>query len=119
MTKLRQVGFFRELPHGDLNAPSLSESRDQLNDSQVKSIAAYLESGVLFVASPGLARDALSQDKEIIGALGVLTDGVWAWPSDLSYYVSKYRIGLPGDFLEHMKRNNWQRGEVRIGELEL
>lgn len=119
MTKLKQVGFFKELPHGDPRAASLCESKNQLNDDLVKCITDYLESGVLFIACPGLARDALSANKEIIGTLGILTDGVWAWPADLSYYVNKYKVGLSLDFLEHMKRNNWQKGEFNITELEL
>jgi hypothetical protein len=118
MTKLKQVGFFKELPHGDPHAASLNESKNQLKDDLVKNISDYLESGILFIASPGVAKDVLSENKEIIGTLGILTDGVWAWPADLSYYVGKYRVGLPMDFVEYMKHNNWQKSEVNIRELE-
>lgn len=119
MTKLKRVGFFKELPHGDPHAVSLSESINQLNGDLVKSATDYLDTGTLFIASPGLARDFLSENKEIIGTLGILTDGVWAWPADLSYYVNKYKVGLPTDFLAHIKQHNWQTSEVNVDELEL
>lgn len=119
MMKLKQVGFFKELPHGEPHSASLSESINQMDDYLVKNITDYLNSGILFIASPGLAKDILSEKNEIIGSLGVLTDGIWAWPADLGYYVSKYKVGLPMDFVEHMKDNNWQKSEVNIMELEL
>jgi hypothetical protein len=77
MIKLKQVGFFKELAHGDPHAASLSESKNQLKDDLVKNISGYLESGILFIASHGLVKDILSENKEIIGTLGVFTDGIW------------------------------------------
>jgi hypothetical protein len=70
MKKLMQVGFFKELPHGDSNGASLIESQNQVINDSAKSIGGYLDSGVLLVAAPGLARDVLSNNKEIIGPLG-------------------------------------------------
>ncbi len=34
-------------------------------------------------------------------------DGIWAWYADLVYYVEKYHVRLPNEFMEHMKMNNW------------
>ncbi len=56
----------------------------------MEEILAYLRSGTLFVVAPGISRGYLSAGREIIGALVLLTDGKFIWPSDLAYYVEKY-----------------------------
>ena len=35
------------------------------------------------------------------------TDGEWVWLGDLAYYVEKYAVDLPQEFLEHMARREW------------
>jgi hypothetical protein len=35
------------------------------------------------------------------------TDGVWVWPGTLSFYVEKYRVELPPDFIERMAALDW------------
>ncbi len=118
--KLKQVGFFRELPHGDPCAISLIDSKGGLSDEVAKRAAGYLGLGALFVASPGLTIDVLSESKEVIGGLGVLTDGVWAWPSDLGFYVEKYKVGLPVEFLKYMESKGFRVAiGFDVGELEL
>lgn len=66
--KVKQVGAFRELPHGDK-------------------------------ASGLTLRECISTPHE--------ADGTWAWYGDLAYYVEKYHVRLPNEFIEHMKMNNW------------
>lgn len=118
--KLKHVGFFRELPHGDPCSISLIDSIGILSDGVAKRAAGYLDLGVLLVASPGLVTDVLSENKEVIGGLGVLTDGAWAWPSDLSFYVGKYKVDLPIEFLRHMESNGFGMiAGIDIAELEL
>ena len=36
------------------------------------------------------------------------TDGEWLWPGDLSYYVRKYALKLPEEFVETMQKNEWK-----------
>lgn len=105
--KLKSVGFFRELRHGDEQGLSLKKViRNSPSDNEDK-IVKYLDSGVAFCVTAGLVSDVLDESKGVIGSLEILTDGEWAWPSDLSYYVKYYHIDLDTKFIEHIKNNNW------------
>ena len=74
----------------------------------------------MFIASPGLSRDILSDDRKIIGSLTLLTDGVFLWPSDLHYYFNFYSVELPHDFIQHIEENAGVfPKDVNIDELEL
>ena len=82
----------------------------------------YLKKGIVFIACPGTVRDALNVTSGIIGSPHILTDGVWAWPADLAYYVEKYHVRLPDDFTQHMKSCFWtppNGDNINIEELEI
>ena len=36
-----------------------------------------------------------------------LTDGEWVWPEGLVHYVEKHKIQLPEDFIDTMRKYNW------------
>lgn len=104
---LKSVGFFRELKHGGPNQPSLNESASKEPRPDEAKIVSYLRSGNLLVACPGVGQDALEKGK-LSGPLHIYTDGKWAWPGDLAYYVTKYHVSLPEEFIQQMKANNWE-----------
>ena len=105
--KVKKVGAFCELPHGDkANGLSLRECISTPHEAEAK-IIQYLESGVLWIARMGLTRDVLDESSEFVTSSHVLTDGTWVWYEDLAYYVEKYHVQLPNEFIEHMKMNNW------------
>lgn len=107
MKKLKRIGFFRELPYGEEDGDSLKSLVSKLDDPNKSEITDYLKNGILLIASPGLAKDVLGGNAEIIGGLCILTDGTWAWPSDLAYYVERYSVGLPKDFINWMHIQQW------------
>jgi hypothetical protein len=37
-----------------------------------------------------------------------LTDGVYLWPEGLAVYVNDYDVGLPGEFMSHMERQDYR-----------
>lgn len=104
--QLKRIGFFRELPYGNPDGLSISSSFSVPLDKK-SDVLSYLKSGVHFVVSPGVSRDVLSAERTIIGSLTLQTDGVFSWPSDLAYYVEKYSVSLPQEFLQHMAHNAW------------
>lgn len=118
--KLKRTGFFAELPHGESSGPSLKASvRDDPQPNEPR-IVEYLRCGCMFIAAPGLARDVLNKEDLVIGALRILTDGVWCWPSDLSYYVDKYHVRVPTEFLRRMEEKGWMPPKnVDIQSLEM
>ena len=119
MKKLKKVGFFNDLVHGYSTEPALSESKGKFFTVDLEKTIRYLDSGALLISSPGIVFDQLCDEERIIGSLDILTDGTWAWPSDLIYYLKHYKVELPKEFLEHMLKNDWKLNDFNIGELEL
>jgi len=121
--KLKRLGFFRELRHGLPTGPCLRETiQEGKQQADTARIAAYLQSGKIFIACPGLVRDVLKEGGPFIGSPHIRTDGVWAWPSDLVYYVTHYSVALPREFLEHMERHGWRlppAEHIPLASLEL
>lgn len=104
---LKRVGFFRELRHGDKLGTSLKKIIHSSSLENEEKIVEYLDNGIVFCVTAGVVNDVLDETKGIIGNLEILTDGIWVWPSDLSYYVKTYHIELDADFIMHIINNNW------------
>lgn len=75
--------------------------------------ARYLDQGEIVVVASQWVDDLLDVDAKRICQYSIRTDGVWVWPSSLAYYVRKYHVKLPAEFLDRMASNYW-----RVGELE-
>ena len=114
---MKQLGFFRELPHGDPEGPSLLESGRQTGDDEA-AIVRYLAESPVLAISGSVVRDVIDPLHSVAGRNAVRTDGVWIWPADLAYYVANYRIELPADFIEHGARANWAVRALTQAELE-
>lgn len=120
--KLNRIGFFRELKHGDKLGMSLKEAVRNSSSENEDKIVEYLDNGATFCVTAGLVSDVLDESKGVIGNLEILTDGIWAWPSDLSYYVKCYHIELDACFIEHIKKNEWtmpNKKDIDLLSLEL
>lgn len=105
---LRKVGFFFELPVAE-QARVLQSLRRKTPAARQPDILRYLRGGTEFAACPGLERDVLEgANGRIIGSIQLRTDGVFAWPESLEYYVERYHIGIPDDFVAAMAANGWQ-----------
>ncbi len=117
MTKLRKVGFYSELEDEDASTGKIAGSEGMLKANS-EQISNYLETGIQLLVCPGLSVDVLDKNKNIIGTMGVKTDGVWAWPSYLPYYVDRYQVGLPEEFLEHIKKTKNIPSEIDVSNLQ-
>ena len=104
---LKQEGFFRELPYGDPDGDSLQQAVGKPSDCDIEKIVSYLSAGHILAVAPGLSRDVLSKERDVIGSLSVMTDGTYAWPNDLIYYLRKYNVRISDDFRAHMQQANW------------
>jgi len=104
---LRKVGFFFELPSQErINA--IQSIRQEAPYTDEEKIVGYLESGAVYGAMPNVEEDMLSDPPQIIGPTRVQTDGVWAWPQTLTYYIHRYHIALPEEFVTHMRVRGWK-----------
>lgn len=116
---MKKVGFYKELQHGDENGGSIIEALSSNTPANLLQIVNYLDHGHFFIISPTVVTDVLTEREVNIGTLAIQTDGVWAWPSDLVYYVKNYGISLPHDFVRHMAENLWVVADVDLSNLKL
>lgn len=99
---LKRIGCYYQLPEADrLHVLNLLAGKEPIPDEAA--IADYLDCGLLIAAVPGVEDDPLLPDAPIAGALHVLTDGKYAWPQTLSYWVRQHHVLLPKEFLEHIR----------------
>lgn len=101
-TRLDRLGFFYRLPDVDrVHILTKLSCNEPIQDETA--IADYLDSGLLIAVTPGVEDDPLLPDAPFVGPLHVLTDGQYAWPKTLSYWVRRHHFLLPDVFLEHIR----------------
>ncbi|MFG3037037.1 hypothetical protein ACGFYZ_09055 [Streptomyces sp. NPDC048330] len=97
---MRRAGFFE-------SAEEVTAAMTSGEHPDEQAAARYLDQGEIVVAASQWVDDLLDSDAKRICQYSIRTDGVWVWPSSLAYYVRKYHVGLPSDFLHRMASNNW------------
>lgn len=108
MASIALIGWFSDLPHGDYAAPRVADHTGELAPALGERIAKYLDSGAV-ISEPGTDTiDPLQEKRPVIGSLRVMTDGEFIWPSDLSYFVRTYGVGLPKQVIEKMHAADWK-----------
>ena len=80
---------------------------------QKDKVLQYMKNAKVAAAAPGIARDILTNDY-ISGSLKVYSDGEYAWRSDVIYYVEKYDMGLPEEFIDHILGSKGEITEARV-----
>jgi hypothetical protein len=103
-----EVGFFSDLPHGLAGRPALADVVGRGDPGAQHKIAGYLDAGTVVRATDERLFDVISAERTSLGALSVLTDGVWIWPSDLAYYVRRHNVGVPVDLVEWARMLDWR-----------
>ena len=95
------VGIYKEFYNGEYELPSIRDAIYQDTVSNKRTLVSYLKKGKPFAAASAINKDVLSGER-IPGELLMLTDGVYEWRSDLVYYIEKYNLKLPDDFIKHV-----------------
>jgi hypothetical protein len=116
---VKQAGFFRELHHGLPDGPSLAESRAKEPSVDEADIVRYLSAATLLAISGVVPDDYFDAASTAAEYLGIATDGTWIWPTDLAYYVSRYHVRVPEDFVRHMYEMAWEPPRLDSDELRL
>jgi hypothetical protein len=117
---LRTVGFFREMEDASGDEPSLADAVGGLDPEIKERVAHYLRGGAVLLAYFNLSEDVLDDARLPIGPAEIRTDGEWVWPSDLAYYVERYGVGLPSEFVGHLAEKRWEppaEGQLDLHEL--
>lgn len=102
---LRVFKVFRELGAG-ADAPSIVDARGTRSPAHKAEVVAYLRAGTVHTFTMRISDDVFDP-RATAGRASLVTDGVYAWPQLLAYYVDKYDVSLPADFEEHMRQRAW------------
>ena len=111
MKTLRKFGFFSSRG-GDRSLREAVRPIQSVTDPSEDKILAYLEAGHPYLMDAGIARDLIDSQHPVIGVPNVMTDGEWAWTQDVMYYIRKYHIRVPSEFIAHMEGNRWMVPKV-------
>lgn len=104
--RLRRIGHFYELSP-ELQRFEIGKLRGSLVASSKQRVLRYLRSGVTSGIVMMVEYDHSAMPEACLGSVGLMSDGKWLWPSSLAYYVEKYDLGVPAEFLEDMAHNDW------------
>ncbi|MFJ2113240.1 MULTISPECIES: hypothetical protein [unclassified Streptomyces] len=106
---IKRIGFYREFnpQNPDDSAPSIHDDvRSHALHDESQTLE-YMSSSVEIYSTMGADRDVISDDEWIPGAGSLVTDGTWLWPVELEYYVRRYHVELPEDFLTDIRASNY------------
>lgn len=106
---LKPVGIYREMfrtVRGDL--PSLRDSGAGETIEDRKLVAEYMKAGTPVFDVPGDVSDLIDPAKSIRSGPSLVSDGVWIWRVDSIHYLENYTVEIPAEFLEHVRRLNYQ-----------
>ena len=109
------------MSQGKETDPSIHDVVKKGDSTLVEKICSYLSNGTTVIVSPGTTMDVIDETAGVAGTGSSCTDGIWLWPDDLSYYVKKYNIALPDDFINTMKVNKWNNpgGDIDLSNEDL
>jgi hypothetical protein len=113
---VKRLDVLGKLSEGDDSAQALSALRRANAQPHEADIVKYLRGGTTFIFSPGVVRDVLDGSGPI-GSGSVLTDGEWAWPDTLPYYVEKYHVELPAEFVSAIAAKQFVQSALGISDL--
>jgi hypothetical protein len=102
---MMKFGFFESMPLQDAKA-IIEGLRSATPPPHEEQLINYLLKAPVWMVSAGVAKDILTGGTAI-GPLNVRTDGVWAWTDDVAYYVRKYHLSLPEEFLRHIENSQY------------
>jgi hypothetical protein len=112
---IRSVGFFSELSPG-WGFPLDGSIKDFVNpagEPDEPEMIAYLRNGVGIWSEMSAGPDVLDPEApDLLGIGSLYTDGTWFWRHDLAYYLGKYHVSLPAEFVNHVRESHHEVPKV-------
>jgi hypothetical protein len=106
------VGFYEELDAGSsFSQGSIHEVRSDAAQPEEDLLAGYLDQGHPLIDFTETTRDVVDGVERIIGGSSLRSDNIWTWRIDLSYYVRKYHLKLPTEFVDHVRSRGFMAPE--------
>ena len=84
----------------DKNYPSIM---DLINKpiTEKKKVLEYMKKGEIIAVAPAIIKDVINPEIRL-PELFLMSDGKYEWRSDVIYYVEKYDMALPDEFVQHV-----------------
>lgn len=106
MISVQSIGFYKELieefdPDLARDYPSMADNFASSPYPEKDAILAYLRSGSLEAIAGNQSTDVFTGESTGIPG-SVRSDGTYRWGGDLAYYVDKYNLRLPDEFVNHV-----------------
>ena len=93
------IGKYREI-YNDNSLPSIKENIHIPLENKDR-ILRYMKRFKSTSSSPAIVNDVITGERLSI-PLECSNDGVFAWRSDIVYYLEKYDLRLDPDFIQHV-----------------
>ncbi len=117
VVKLKPVVHFREFPFGIISDPSMREAMSERPWPNQDRVLKYLRSGQILAITmganltdwfdrPGKANPIIHG--QVCGGTTPMGDGVWFWYAGLIYFIEKYNVRLPEEFIQHAANQGWE-----------
>ncbi|MFE1770254.1 hypothetical protein [Streptomyces sp. NPDC059008] len=106
---MKILGHYQELWLERAGTPDgkLQDFTQETGEPDENRIVQYLRAGEELFSAMGTVSDVLGSDERILGGDSVLTDGEWIWRGDLWFYLSRYHVRLPDDFLSRVREHGY------------
>ena len=95
------IGQTREV-YEDNKYPSIKELVNKPMKEKDK-ILKYMRNSKISSVAPAASRDVINPENRI-NELYLMSDDKYGWRSDVIYYVEKYDMALPEEFVQHVLR---------------
>jgi len=93
------IGEIQELLKND-KYPSIKTLINKPMEEKEK-VVQYMKRSEVIAAAPAIVRDVLNPEVKIPELL-LMSDGKYQWRSDIIYYVEKYDLELPEEFVNYV-----------------
>ncbi|MFJ7207398.1 hypothetical protein ACIQWR_28155 [Streptomyces sp. NPDC098789] len=106
---MKILGFYQEFWPEKAGTPAggIRDFVRQQPSVDETDVAQYLGTGHELVVFMGAVGDILGSDERILGGDNIVTDGEWVWRADLAFYLTRYHLELPEEFLNKARENQY------------
>jgi hypothetical protein len=117
VVNLKPAVHFREFPFGTITDPSMREFMSDKPWPDQDKMLEYLRSGHILALPMGASlTDWFDRPRkanpiingQVEGGTTPMGDGVWFWCAGLIYFVEKYNVRLPQEFVQHAAEQGWR-----------
>jgi len=84
--------------------PSVKTKVNQLSDTNANTVYKYLINGIKVIEFLSSEKDIF--DHKISVPTKVFTDGSYVWTMMIPHLVKNYKVSLPKEFINHIKKQN-------------